>query len=77
MDAWDKFTIILQENKMQDYLNKVYKHKHLATAKANDMTAIIQETAQEWYDKHNEHNDLIKQIIDSTNNWIVKQGFKE
>ena len=53
---------------MQDYLNQVYKHEHLATAKANDMTAIIQETAQEWKDKHGKHEDIIKQIIDSTTN---------
>ena len=60
MDAWEKLTIILQENKMQDYLNKVYKHKHLATANAKTMIEIIKETAQEWYITHSEHSDIIK-----------------
>ena len=47
MDAWDKFTTILQENNMQNYLNQIYKHKHLATANAHNITRIIRETAEE------------------------------
>ena len=34
MENWDKFTIILQENKLQEFLNKIYMHRNLAVAKA-------------------------------------------
>ena len=57
MDAWDKFTTILQENNMQNYLNQIYKHKHLATANAHNITRIIRETAEEWLFNHSEHEE--------------------
>ena len=45
---------------MQDYLNQIYKHEHLATANAYNMTIIIQETAEEWLANHSDHEDNIK-----------------
>ena len=53
---------------MQEFLNKIYMHKSLAVAKAKDMKAIIQQTAEEWRNyKPYEHADIINQIIESTN----------
>ena len=48
MENWDKFTIILQENKMQEFLNKIYMHRNLAVAKAKDMKEIILQSAEDW-----------------------------
>ena len=51
MDAWDNFTIILKENQLQELLNQIYKHKNLATAKADEMKSIILENAIIWKEK--------------------------
>ena len=45
MDAWDEFTILLKENKLQAFLNEIYKHKQLAMANSAQMKVIILETA--------------------------------
>ena len=61
MDKWDAFTLILQENKLNEFLNKIYMNKDLVEDKMKEMKTIILETANEW-DKSNtyEQEEIIK-----------------
>ena len=54
-------------------MNQIYKHKNLATAKANEIKYIILESAVIWKNKNpSEHHEIMKQIIESINHWYVK-----
>ena len=65
-EKWDAFTLILQEHKLNELLNKIYTNKDLIDDKMKEMKTIILETAIEW-DKSNspEQKEIIKQIIDT------------
>ena len=48
MDKWDDFTLLLQENKMHDFLNVIYMIRDLLENKTIEMKNIILESATYW-----------------------------
>ena len=75
MDAWDQFTNLLIEAQLKALLNEIYKHTKLATANANEMKMIIQESTIRWISNNpNEQTELVEGIVKSIDYWNIKKG---